>query len=157
LQQYGVTVRTCVDPGLTPVLGDRMQLQQVLLNLVINAIQSMSLVHDRPRELVIRCEGCTAEDGVLIAVEDSGTGFDPSIADRMFDSMFTTKTGGMGMGLSISRSIIAAHGGRIWGSPHGPAGAAFRIILPAARGVESESIPQVRASQLPSAGFVHRG
>jgi signal transduction histidine kinase len=111
-----------------------MQLQQVLLNLIINAIQSMSAVQDRPRDLIIRCEREEAPgEGVLITVEDSGSGFDASSGERIFDSMFTTKEGGMGMGLSISRSIIAAHGGRIWASPGESVGAIFRIVLPPER------------------------
>lgn len=141
LQQHRVTVRTELDAGLPTVLGDRMQLQQVLLNLIINAIQSMSAVRDRPRELIIRCESEEAPDeGVLITVQDSGTGFDAGSGERIFDSMFTTKEGGMGMGLSISRSIIAAHGGRIWASPGESAGAIFRIALPLKRGVEADQI-----------------
>jgi signal transduction histidine kinase len=142
LQQHRVAVRTELDAGLPAVLGDRMQLQQVLLNLIINAIQSMSGVHDRPRDLIIRCKRDAPNEGVLITVEDSGTGFDPSSGERIFDSMFTTKEGGMGMGLSISRSIIAAHGGRIWASPGESVGAIFHIVLPSKRGVE---VDQIRA------------
>jgi C4-dicarboxylate-specific signal transduction histidine kinase len=140
LQRHRVAVRTELDAGLPPVLGDRMQLQQVLLNLIINAIQSMSGVHDRPRDLIIRCLRDAPNDGVLITVEDSGTGFDPGAGERIFDAMFTTKEGGMGMGLSISRSIITAHGGRIWASPGKSAGAIFRIVLPSMRGVEAEQL-----------------
>jgi C4-dicarboxylate-specific signal transduction histidine kinase len=140
LQQHRVAVRTELDAGLPTVLGDRMQLQQVLLNLIINAIQSMSGVHDCPRDLIIRCTSDTPNEGVLITVEDSGTGFDPSSGERIFDSMFTTKEGGMGMGLSISRSIIAAHGGRIWASPGESVGAIFHIVLPSKRGVEVDQI-----------------
>jgi len=130
LAQHSIAVRTEMDTGLPAVLGDRMQLQQVLLNLIINAIQSMSGVRDRPRDLSIRCQRRAPDDGVLITVEDTGTGFDAGAAERIFDSMFTTKEGGMGMGLSISRSIIAAHGGRIWASPGDSVGAIFRIVLP---------------------------
>jgi signal transduction histidine kinase len=142
LQQHRVAVRTEIDAGLPPVLGDRMQLQQVLLNLIINAIQSMSGVHDRPRDLIIQCSRNAPEEGVLITVEDAGTGFDSGVGERIFDSMFTTKGGGMGMGLSISRSIIAAHGGRIWASPGESVGAIFRIVLPSERRVESDAIRQ---------------
>jgi signal transduction histidine kinase len=142
LQQHRVAVRTELDAGLPTVLGDRMQLQQVLLNLIINAIQSMSGVHDCPRDLIIRCTSDAPNEGVLITVQDSGTGFDPSSGERIFDSMFTTKEGGMGMGLSISRSIIAAHGGRIWASPGESVGAIFHIVLPSKRGVE---VDQIRA------------
>ena len=144
LQQHRIAVRTELDAGLPQVLGDRLQLQQVLLNLIINAIQSMSGVNDRPRELVIRSKREALNDGlnegVLITVEDSGTGFDGGSGERIFDSMFTTKEGGMGMGLSISRSIIAAHGGRIWASPGDSVGAIFRIVLPSKGGVEVDQI-----------------
>jgi len=142
LQQHRVAVRTEIDAGLPPILGDRMQLQQVLLNLIINAIQSMSGVHDRPRDLIIQCTRNVPEGGVLITVEDSGTGFDAGAGERIFDAMFTTKGGGMGMGLSISRSIIAAHGGRIWASPGESVGAIFRIVLPSERRVDSDAIRQ---------------
>ena len=144
LQLHRIAVRTELDAGLPQVLGDRLQLQQVLLNLIINAIQSMSGVNDRPRELVIRSKREALNDGlnegVLITVEDSGTGFDAGSGERIFDSMFTTKEGGMGMGLSISRSIIAAHGGRIWASPGDSVGAIFRIVLPSKGGVEVDQI-----------------
>ena len=144
LQQHRIAVRTELDARLPQVLGDRLQLQQVLLNLIINAIQSMSGVNDRPRDLVIRCKREVLNDGlnegVLITVEDSGTGFDAGSGERIFDSMFTTKEGGMGMGLSISRSIIAAHEGRIWASPGESVGAIFRIVLPSKGGVEVEQI-----------------
>jgi C4-dicarboxylate-specific signal transduction histidine kinase len=129
-QQHDVAVRTEVAADLPPVLGDRVQLQQVLLNLVMNAIQAMADVHDRKRELIIRCK---AQDGVLIAVEDSGTGLDAGVGERIFDSMFTTKSDGMGLGLSISRSIITAHGGRIWASPGASFGAIFQVALPSER------------------------
>jgi phosphoglycerate-specific signal transduction histidine kinase len=111
-----------------------MQLQQVLLNLIINAIQSMSGVHDCPRDLIIRCTSDTPNEGVLITVEDSGTGFDPSSGERIFDSMFTTKEGGMGMGLSISRSIIAA---RPWRPDLGIARRIRRRDLPYRPAVEA--------------------
>ena len=127
LQQYNVAVLTELEADLPLVLGDRIQLQQVLLNLIMNAIQAMSDVHGRPRDLVIRCK---AQDGVLIAVEDSGAGLDPAAGDRIFESTFTTKSDGMGMGLLISRSIIAAHGGWIWASPGAPFGAIFQVALP---------------------------
>jgi C4-dicarboxylate-specific signal transduction histidine kinase len=133
LDQHQIAVQIEVDTGLPPVLGDRMQLQQVLLNLIINAVQSMSGVHGRPRYLIIRCQRDAANDRVLIQVEDSGIGFDAGARERIFDPMFTTKEGGMGMGLSISRSIVSAHGGRISASPGESIGAVFRIILPSER------------------------
>jgi signal transduction histidine kinase len=140
LRQQNVVVRTEIESPLPTVLGDRMQLQQVLLNLIMNAVQAMSGVSDRSRDLIIRCTTNTPEDGVLIVVEDSGTGFADGAGERIFDSMFTTKTGGMGMGLSISRSIVAAHGGRIWASPGESVGAIFRIVLPSERSAEDNQI-----------------
>jgi signal transduction histidine kinase len=144
LQQHRVAVRTEIEGNLPPVLGDRMQLQQVLLNLIINAVQAMSEVQNRPRDLVIRCRRNSPDDGVLIAVEDSGTGFDAGAGERIFESMVTTKAGGMGMGLSISRSIITAHGGRIWASPGESVGAIFRIVLPSVRSAEGHESQQDR-------------
>jgi signal transduction histidine kinase len=106
----------------------------------MNAIQAMCDVHDRPRDLIIRCKTHTPDDGVIITVEDSGIGFDVRDGQRIFDSMFTTKAGGMGMGLSLSRSIIAAHGGRIWASPGESAGAIFQIVLPSERSTKGDQI-----------------
>ncbi len=140
LRQQRVALRTEIQSDLPSVLGDRMQLQQVLLNLIMNAVQAMSGVNDRPRDLIIRCGANTRDDDILIVVEDSGIGFDAGAAERIFDSMFTTKAGGMGMGLSISRSIIAAHGGRIWASPGETVGAIFRIVLPSERRTKANQI-----------------
>jgi signal transduction histidine kinase len=114
---------------LPGVAGDRVQLQQVLLNLIMNAIEAMSAVHDRPRELAIisRQDGPNA---VLVEVRDSGTGLDPRRAEQVFDAFYTTKAEGIGIGLSISRSIIEAHGGRLWASANAPHGAVFRFSLP---------------------------
>jgi PAS domain S-box-containing protein len=116
---------------LPPVLGDRIQLQQVIINLVMNGMEAMTPVTDRPRELKIlsRCEA----DQVLVAVADSGVGIDPEHADRLFDAFFTTKPSGMGIGLSICRSIIEAHGGKLWASCNVGAGATFQFTLPAYR------------------------
>jgi signal transduction histidine kinase len=111
------------------VLGDRVQLQQVMINLVINGMEAMVPVTDRPRELLIRSQ--READLVLVAVQDSGTGIEPDNVDRMFDAFFTTKPRGMGMGLSISRSIIEAHGGRLWATANVPRGAIFQFTLPA--------------------------
>jgi signal transduction histidine kinase len=101
----------------------------VLLNLIMNAVESMSAVTDRPKMLAITSEPIEP-DGLLVAVEDTGTGLDPAIADRIFDSFVTTKPDGMGMGLSICRSIIEAHGGRISVSPRVPYGTVFRFTVP---------------------------
>jgi C4-dicarboxylate-specific signal transduction histidine kinase len=129
---HRVSLRTDLAAVLPQVLGDRVQLQQVLINLVINGIEAMTSVTDRPRELWIRSHQ-PAADQVCVAVQDSGIGIDPADLDRLFHAFFTTKTGGMGMGLSISRSIIEAHGGRLWATAHVPHGAVFQFTLPMGR------------------------
>jgi signal transduction histidine kinase len=135
LHQHGIVLRTELAGHLPPVLGDRVQLQQVLLNLIMNAVQAMADVHDRPRDLIIRSEAQPSDEGVLLAVEDSGIGLDAGVGENIFNSMFTTKPDGMGMGLSISRSIITAHGGRIWASSGETFGAILQIVLPSERSV----------------------
>ena len=113
VMKNSVSLQTQLAEGLPLIQGDRVQLQQVILNLIINAVEAMSGVSEGPRELLIS----TAKDassGVLVAVQDSGPGLNPESFDRLFDAFYTTKPGGMGMGLSICRSIVEAHGGRIW-------------------------------------------
>ena len=122
-----VSLRLDLSSDLPPVVGDRVQLQQVLFNLVMNAIEAMRTVTDRPKELVIR--SAKSADGVLIEVQDSGIAIDPEQADRIFEPFFTTKRQGIGMGLSISRSIVESHGGRLWAVPRSY-GALFQFILP---------------------------
>ena len=118
--------------ALPPVLGDRVQLQQVLLNLIVNAIEAMTVVKDRPRLLCVQSR--VDEPGnVLVAVRDSGAGLS-SDADLVFTPFFTTKEHGMGMGLSISRSIVQGHGGRLWAEPNSPQGTVFCFTLPAGTG-----------------------
>jgi PAS domain S-box-containing protein len=128
-----VSVRTDFIANAISVEGDRVQLQQVILNLILNAIEAMSSVEDGARELSIKTEQ-DQMGGILVAVCDSGPGIDREHFDRVFDPFYTTKTSGIGMGLSICRSIIAAHGGRLWVGANEPRGAAFRFTLPA--GVE---------------------
>jgi signal transduction histidine kinase len=111
------------------VLADRIQLQQVIINLVMNGMEAMAPVIDRPRELKILSQ-CEA-DQVFVAVQDSGIGIDPEHVDRLFNSFFTTKPSGMGMGLSICRSIIEAHGGKLRASSNVGGGATFQFTLPA--------------------------
>ncbi len=128
---HQVSLELDLAPALSPVVGDRVQLQQVIINFVINGVQSMAAVGDRPRQLVIRSQ--QDEQGeVLLAVQDAGVGISPDNENRLFDAFFTTKPGGMGMGLAICRSIIEAHGGRVWAGPaaSGP-GATFWFRLPA--------------------------
>ncbi|WP_461195921.1 sensor histidine kinase [Bradyrhizobium sp. UFLA06-06] len=124
-----VSVKTRLVDGLPPVLGDRIQLQQVLLNLILNAVEAISLVADGARELLIGTE--QDPTGVLVAVRDSGPGIDAQHLDRIFDAFYTTKSSGTGMGLSICRSIIHAHGGKLWVEANEPRGAVFRFTLPA--------------------------
>jgi signal transduction histidine kinase len=125
----GVSVRTQLAEGLPRVQGDRVQLQQVLLNLIINAIEAMRDVGEGERELLI--SSYNEPDGVSVEVRDSGPGFAPADIDRVFEAFYSTKPSGMGLGLSICRSIIEAHNGRLWASPNLPRGAIFRFIAPA--------------------------
>ena len=131
-----VSLRTDFAAKLPLVVGDRVQLQQVILNLMMNGIEAMSLVSDRPRQLLIETRRDDSEY-VLISVIDSGFGLDPKHAERLFEAFFTTKTEGMGMGLSISRSIIEAHGGRLWATPNAEAGATFQFTVPIRPDVET--------------------
>jgi PAS domain S-box-containing protein len=129
VRDHDVALRLDLGPGVPPVIGDRVQLQQVLINLVMNGIEAMETVADRPRELVIRSRPHDA-DQVLVAVQDAGVGIDPENVSQLFTAFFTTKAGGMGMGLSISRSIIQAHGGRLWATTNPTHGATFQFALP---------------------------
>lgn len=126
--KHAVAVRTALADGLTPIPGDRIQLQQVILNLIINAVEAMSATGGRHRELLIGTEH--RSDAVLVAVRDSGPGLPPEALDRLFDSFYTTKPTGLGLGLSICRSIIEAHGGRLWATANEPRGAVFQFTLP---------------------------
>jgi C4-dicarboxylate-specific signal transduction histidine kinase len=113
LERHGITLHTDLSADDRPVFGNRVQLQQVLLNLIMNGVEAMRAVTERSKTLAITSEP-VEPSGVLVAVEDTGTGVDPATADRIFDPFFTTKSDGLGMGLSICRSIIDAHGGRLW-------------------------------------------
>lgn len=132
LLRGGVTVHTELAADARTARGDRIQLQQVMLNLIMNAIEAMSTVVNRPRTLMIR----SAKDGddVIIQVQDSGMGLKPEEMDRIFEPFFTTKPQGIGMGLSIARSIVEVHGGRLWVSPGPSHGTVFQFILPAQKG-----------------------
>jgi signal transduction histidine kinase len=110
-------------------VGDRVLLQQVLQNLILNAVEAMVPITDRPRELLVRSR-FDGSYGIRVAVQDTGIGLDAEAGDRIFNAFFTRKSDGMGMGLSISRSIIEAHGGQIWASPASPYGALLQFTLP---------------------------
>jgi PAS domain S-box-containing protein len=129
--RFEIALALDLAPAFPPVVGDRVQLQQVVLNLVMNAIEAMASVTSRPRTLVIRSERHEG-DMVRLAVHDTGVGIAASDVDRVFGAFFTTKPAGMGMGLSISRSIIEAHGGRLWAAANEPHGAIFQFSLPVA-------------------------
>jgi C4-dicarboxylate-specific signal transduction histidine kinase len=125
----GVSVRTRLAEGLPRVQGDRVQLQQVLVNLIINAIEAMRDIGEKDRELLISTS--SEPHGVSVEVRDSGPGLAPEILERVFEAFYTTKPGGLGMGLSICRSIIEAHGGRLWATRCEPRGALLQFTVPA--------------------------
>jgi PAS domain S-box-containing protein len=132
LNEKGVVLQTELQPDIPPVLGDRVQLQQVLLNLILNGSEAMSAVDWPVRELVIRSQESKAA-GVMVAVRDSGTGLDPQHSERIFDPFFSTKEGSLGLGLAISRTIIEAHQGRLWATRNDDRGATFHFTVPAIR------------------------
>jgi signal transduction histidine kinase len=129
LTRHDVVVRTDLAIGDRTVFADRVQMQQVVLNLIMNGSEAMSAVTDRPKVLTVSSKRVESGD-VLVAVKDTGAGIDPAIGDRIFESLYTTKPNGMGMGLSICRSIIKAHGGCFWTSPNTPHGAIFQFTIP---------------------------
>jgi C4-dicarboxylate-specific signal transduction histidine kinase len=129
LIRHGISLRTELATATSLVLGDRVQLQQVVINLVMNGIEAMETVTDRPRELVIRSR-CDEAQSMIVSVTDCGVGISRDDADRLFKAFFTTKSGGMGMGLSICRSIVEAHGGRLSASRNEGHGATFQFVLP---------------------------
>jgi PAS domain S-box-containing protein len=141
----GVSVQTQLADGLPLIEGDRVQLQQVLLNLIINAVEAMSGVSEGTRELLIS-SGKAESNGVLVAVQDSGPGLPPESLKRIFEAFYTTKSSGMGMGLAICRSTIEAHGGRLWVSANEPRGAVFQFILPRR---QDETVPAEHAGHMP--------
>jgi PAS domain S-box-containing protein len=129
LERHHVSTRVDLHSGLPPVLGDRVQLQQVILNLIMNGMEAMNSITDRMRVLIIRSQ--IHESGkVAVAVQDCGEGLDPGHLPHIFDTFFTTKPTGMGMGLPISRSIVEAHGGRLWLTPNENRGATSQFVLP---------------------------
>ena len=124
-----VSVQTQLAEDLPLIQGDRVQLQQVILNLIINAVEAMSGVSEGSRRLLL-ATGKDASGRVLVTVQDSGPGLNPESFERLFDSFYTTKPGGTGMGLSICRSIVEAHGGRIWATPNAGPGTTMQFALP---------------------------
>jgi signal transduction histidine kinase len=129
ITKNGIAVQTHLAESLAPVLGDRVQLQQVILNLILNAVEAMGSTDLATRELVISTEQ-GPRGGVLVAVSDSGPGIVPEHIERVFEAFYSTKSRGTGIGLSICRSIIDAHGGRLWAKPNEPCGAVFQFTLP---------------------------
>ena len=128
-----ISLHVELDESLPPVLGDRIELQQVLLNLIMNGLEALTHAETEERQLCIKTALADPET-VIIAVQDSGVGLDEQHVDRLFEPFATTKPQGMGMGLSISRSIIAAHGGRLWATQNPDCGATFHVALPVANG-----------------------
>ena len=131
IAKNAVSVQTRLTEGLPAVQGDRVQLQQVVLNLILNAVEAMSAVDEGVRELLLSTEQSETY-GVLVAVRDSGPGIEMERRQHVFDAFYTTKSSGVGMGLSICRSIIGAHGGRLWVDENEPRGAVFQFTLPIA-------------------------
>ena len=126
----GISMQADLVDGLPLVEGDRVQLQQVILNLIVNAVEAMSGASDGTRELLISSRKANL-GGVLVEVRDSGPGLAPETLEHVFEAFYTTKPSGLGMGLSICRSIVEAHGGRLWASANLPRGASFQFALPA--------------------------
>jgi PAS domain S-box-containing protein len=137
-KRNSVVIRTQFADDLSAVSGDRVQLQQVLLNLVMNAMEAMSSVGERARQLAITTQNID-QGRVQVTVEDSGTGLDPNTTTRMFEAFYTTKPGGMGMGLSISRSIVQNHGGKLWATANDGPGTSFHFTLPKHQGEEQNA------------------
>jgi signal transduction histidine kinase len=129
LQRNRVILRVELAHDLPPVTGDRVQLQQVILNMLRNASEAMSALRERPRELLIQTERAEG-DQVLLSVKDAGVGFEPQAMEQLFNAFYSTKDAGMGIGLSVSRSIVESHHGRMWASLNDGPGATFSFSLP---------------------------
>jgi len=126
--RYSISMRTELSEGLPRIVGDPVQLQQVLMNLMINGIEAMKDVAG-PRELAVKSQRRAEDEQLMVSVSDTGVGLPPQ-QDQIFDSFFTTKRDGTGMGLRISKSIVEPHGGRLWAANHSPRGASFHLTLP---------------------------
>jgi Histidine kinase-, DNA gyrase B-, and HSP90-like ATPase len=158
LQRNRVILRHELADDLPPVNADRIQLQQVILNLLRNAWDALSTVEDRPREMLIRTESSNG-DRVRVSVEDSGVGFTTQAADKLFEAFYTTKNDGMGIGLSISRSIVEAHHGHLWATPNDGPGATFSFAIPCGPNVERTpklTIPRIQHQAQHESGLVRR-
>jgi C4-dicarboxylate-specific signal transduction histidine kinase len=143
LQKNRVTIRTEISPDLPLVIGDRVQLQQVIVNLLTNASEAMSGVDDRPRQLVIRTEQ-DEDDHVRLSVEDVGVGLESLDVESLFEPFYSTKRDGMGIGLSVSRSIIANHSGRLWAASNDGGGATFSFSIPSVRATSAHTLGAIR-------------
>ena len=140
LKRSHVIVRTELAEDLPTVKGDRIQLQQVILNLIRNAADAMASVQDRGRHLLVRTQREGAQ-GVCLMVRDEGEGFDPQNVDKLFDPFYTTKSGGMGIGLSVSRSIVERHHGRLWAEPNADSGTTFSFFVPLTPPPDADALP----------------
>jgi C4-dicarboxylate-specific signal transduction histidine kinase len=129
VQRKGVALETQLSDDIPLILADRIQLQQVILNLMMNAIESMSGAGEGPRKLLVR-SGTDESQAIVVSVQDSGPGFDRKSLDHLFDAFYTTKPHGLGMGLAISRSLVEAHRGRLWATANDTGGATFQFTLP---------------------------
>ena len=143
ITEHGVLAKVQLSENLPPVLGDRVQLQQVMLNLIMNAIEALSEVSEGSRELLISTSEAAEPDNVLVTVSDSGPGLPPASLARIFEAFHTTKANGLGIGLSICRSIVDTHGGRLWATPNEPRGALFSMTLP----IEENSPEKLESSE----------
>jgi signal transduction histidine kinase len=132
LRRNGVATRVELCKDLPPVAGDRVQLEQVILNLLLNAQEAMNDVDDRPKEILLRTER-DQDDRVRLSVKDAGVGFGPQGPERLFEAFYTTKSSGMGVGLSVSRTIVESHHGKLWAAQNEGPGATFCFWLPCAQ------------------------
>src|SRR5262249_28477813 len=148
LRARGVSIRADLSTALPAAHGDRVQLQQVIMNLIMNGADAMTLITDRSPMLQVQSR-IEAPGRVLVEVDDTGTGLEAGLSDRIFEPLFTTKSHGMGMGLAICKSIVESHGGRIWALPRQPHGATFQFTIPTAKDVLEDS--REPAKSLPSA------
>jgi signal transduction histidine kinase len=137
LRRHDVATHTVLAAGLPPVMADGTQLQQVIVNLIRNGIEAMAAVPGRSGQLTIST-GCDARGDVAVAVSDTGSGIDPAMSELIFEAFFTTKPNGVGLGLAVCRTIVKAHGGRLWAYPNRPRGSVLHFTLPAAAGRQDD-------------------